>query len=262
MESLIVETFQLIKLCVVMFADLEFRWFIISIIAGLVLGGMSWWLCSIFAGLWNTKYVLKGWHHFLCAISALLVFTAVVVGSSLTFTQRVAEAIVEDWSSELKSDQPWKDEVFVRVYDSVKAEGKEDFTGYPDPRDGGNRIPTTLAPTRELMASIYSEEATKHFKDSHPLLSVVLVPDAQIPQSVIAQDVKTFFGSGGQVYQVDAAVKLAANHIRLGLQQQAPKVVFYSQLALGGIFLILFLITLSAIAMGAYKDIKVHYANA
>jgi hypothetical protein len=232
MESLIIDTFELIKLCLVMAAELEFRWFIVSIVAGLILAGLSWWFCSFFARLWNTKYALTGWHHFLCALCALLVFTAVVIGSSLRFTQQVAEALVEVWSEDVQSDAGWSESTFVRAYDEVKAEGKENFAGFPDPRDGGNTIPMNLGPTREL------------------------------PQEVIAQDVKTYFGSGGQIYPLDAAVKLAANNIRLGLQQQAPKIVFYSQLALGSLFLLLFLATLAAIAVGAYQDIKVHYANA
>jgi hypothetical protein len=262
MESLIVETFELIKLCLVMSAELESRWFVTSIIAGLVLAGLSWWLCSLFARLWNTKYTLTGWHHFLCALCALLVFTAVVVGSSLRFTQQVAEALVEGWSADLQTDGAWSEETFVRAYDDVKAQGKENFAGFPDPRDGGNTIPMTLGPTRELVATVYAKEATGHFNANHPLLSLFLVTDADIPQEVIAQDVKTYFSAGNQVYQLEQAVKLAANHVRLSLQQQAPKVVFYSQLALGGIFLLLFLATLTAIALGAYQDIKVHYANA
>lgn len=262
MESLIVDTFELIKLCLVMAAELEFRWFIVSIVAGLILAGLSWWFCSFFARLWNTKYALTGWHHFLCALCALLVFTAVVIGSSLRFTQQVAEALVEVWSEDVQSDAGWSESTFMRAYDEVKAEGKENFAGFPDPRDGGNTIPMNLGPTRELVAKIYAKEAADHFDANHPFLSLVLVPDADIPQEVIAQDVKTYFGSGGQIYPLDAAVKLAANNIRLGLQQQAPKIVFYSQLALGGLFLLLFLATLAAIAVGAYQDIKVHYANA
>lgn len=262
MESLIVDTFELIKLCIVMSAELEFRWFIISIIAGLILAGLSWWFCSLFARLWNTKYTLNGWHHLLCALCALLVFSAVVVGSSLRFTQQVAEALVEGWSEDLQTDGAWSDTTFLRAYDEVKAEGKENFSGYPDPRDGGNTIPMTLGPTRELVAKITAEEAADHFDANYPFLSLVLVPDADIPQEVIAQDVKTYFDSGGQTYPHVAAIKLAANNIRLGLQQQAPKVVFYSQLALGSLFLLLFLATLAAIAVGAYQDIKVHYANA
>lgn len=262
MESLIVDTFELIKLCLVMAAELEFRWFIVSIVAGLVLAGFTWWFCSFFARLWNTKYDLTGWHHFLCALCSLLVFTAVVIGSSLRFTQQVAEVLVESWSSDLQTDATWSDATFTQSYDAVKAEGKENFSGYPDPRDGGNTIPMTLGPTRELVAKITAEEAANHFGENHPFLSLVLVPDADIPQEVIAQDVKTYFKSGGQTYPLAAAIKLAANNIRLGLQQQAPKVVFYSQLALGSLFFLLFLATLAAIAVGAYQDIKVHYANA
>lgn len=245
-----------------MAAELEFRWFIVSIVAGLVLAGLSWWLCSWFARLWNTKYALLGWHHVLCALCALLVFTAVVVGSSLRFTQQVAEFILETWAQDLQMDGAWSEETFMRAYDEVKAEGKENFAGCPDPRDGGNTIPMNREQTKELVASIYAEQAAAHFDANHPFLSLVLVPDADIPQEVIAQDVKTYFNSGGSVYPLQAGTKLAANNIRLGLQQQAPKVVFYSQLALGGLFLLLFLITLSAIAVGAYQDIKVHYVNA
>jgi len=263
MELFLIDTFGIIKACLVMFASTNLVWFIVSLVAGLIFAGLSWWACSFFAKLWNTKYSLRGWHHVLCALSALLVFCAVVLGSSLKYTQGVAEYILDSWGEQLNSDTEWGQETFTRCYDAVKAAGKENFSGYPDPRDGGNRIPINQTSSQETLASVSVKSATDNFNTSHPFLSKILLAENEVPESVLFADVKSYFTANpGGTYPHANAIRIAVNHVKSGLEIQLPKVVFYSRLILAGLFLLLFLLTLATISIGAYSDIKVHYVNA
>jgi hypothetical protein len=263
MELLIIDTIDILKACIFTFASLNLNWFIASLVGGIVLGGLTWWVCSVFATLWNTKYSLTGWHHLLCALSAILVFCAVVLGSSMKYTQAVAEFILDNWGEQLKADEEWGHETFARCYDAVKKAGKENFAGHPDPRDGGNRIPINLPASQETVASVSVKSATDNFKTTHPVLSMILLADNEIPESVVLTDVKSYFGANpGGTYPHENAIRIAINHVKSGLEIQTPKVVFYSRLILGGLFAILFILTLLAISIGAYSDIKVHYVNA
>jgi len=258
MYLLIIDTLEILKACIIQFASDSLGWFIASLVSGIVFGGATWWACSFFAKLWNTKYSLTGWHYLLCTLSAILVFCAVVLGSSLGFTQKVAEVILDTWDAQLKDDEGWKQDTFIRSYDAVKAAGKENFTGYPDPRDGGNRIPISLSPSQETVASVSVKSATDHFKTSHPILSMILLADNDVPESVVFADVKSYFSANpGGTYPHGNAIRIAVNHVRSGLEIQTPKVVLYSRLVLGGMFGILFVLTLVAISVGAYNDIKV-----
>ena len=263
MELLIIDTIDILKACLVTFASQNLNWFIASLVAGVVLGGLTWWLCAFFAKLWNTKYSLTGWHHLLCALSAILVFCAVVLGSSMNYTKTVAENILDNWGEQLKADEGWSSETFAHCYDAVKAAGKENFAGYPDPRDGGNRIPISLTARQETVASVSVKSATDNFKATHPVLSMMLLTDNEIPESVVLTDVKSYFGANpGGTYPHENAIRIAINHVKSGLEIQTPKVVFYSRLILGVAFLGLFSLTLLVISMAAYRNIKVNYVNA
>jgi len=264
MELLIIDTIDILKACILTFATQNLNWFIASLVFGLVMGGLTWWLCAFFAKLWNTKYSLTGWHHLLRALSAILVFCAVVLGCSMKYTQTVAENILDNWGEQLKADQGWGQDTFTHCYDAVKAAGKENFAGYPDPRDGGdNRIPISLTASQETVASVSVKSATDHFKTYHPFLSMILLADNDVPESVVFADVKSYFGANpGGTYPHENAIRIAINHVKSGLEIQTPKVVFYSRLILGGLFAFLFILTLLSISIGAYSDIKVHYVNA
>lgn len=263
MSALLIDTVETLKACVVMFAADSMNWFIIALVGGVLLGGLTWWFCSVFAKLWNTRYNLTVSHHALCALSALLVFSAVVLGFSVKYTQAVAEMILDNWAEQLKEDDEWRQDNFTECYDAVKATGKENFAAYPDPRDGGNRIPIDLPASQELMGTITVKNAIGNFKTTHPFLATVLYADNEVPASIVFADVKSFFSANkGGTYPHENAIRIAVNHVKSGLEVQTPKVVLYSQMILGGLFVVIFLLTLVAISIGAYTDIKVHYVNA
>jgi len=263
MDLLIIETIELLKACVAAFVSANLVGFLVVLAVAFFLAIATWWACSAFAKLWNTKFSIGAWHHVLCAISALIVFATVLLGASLRFTEAVADSRIESWAEGLKFDEIWKQDTFTKVYDGVKSLGQEDFNGYTDPRDGGNRVPVTLSSSQETVATVYVESSIIHFQRVHPILSLLLLSDEKVPQAIVLSDVRSFFNANpGSTYPAESAIRLAVNHVKSGLSVQTPVVVLYSRLILGGIFLVLIFLTLTAISLAAYNDIKIHNANA
>jgi len=162
----------------------------------------------------------------------------------------------------LKNDEGWQQETFTQSYDAVKASGKEDFSEYPDPRDGGNRIPISQTTSQETTASVSVKSAVDNFKSTHPVLSLVLFADNDVPESVVFADVKSYFAANpGGTYPYGNAIRMAVNHVKSGLDIQTPKVVLYSRLTLGGLFALCFAVALVLISIAAYKDIRVFRIN-
>lgn len=263
MSALFIDTIETLKACVVMFAEESMNWFIIALVGGVLLGGMTWWFCSAFAKLWNTRYNLTMSHHALCALSALLVFLAVVLGFSMKYTQAVAENILDTWAEQLKGNDEWRNDTFIKCYEAIQIAGKEDFTKYPHPRSGGKTVPLNSNVSKEIFGLTPVKCSISDFKTMHPFLATVLYADNEVPTSVVNADVKTFFSANpGAMYPFERAIDIAVNHVKSGLEVQTPKVVLYSQMILAGLFIVIFVLTLAAISIGAYTDIKVHYVNA
>jgi hypothetical protein len=244
--------------CVAMFSLFEFKAFLGTLIGGLFLGLACWMLCSRYSRLWNLSYRVTVTHHVLCGIAAVLTILFTVTFVSLKYTKPVTEALITAWQLQLLADLSWEQKAFRKTYEAIKALGVEDFTNYPHPDRGGHIVPASEMVSRRTLASIYSSEAVKHFHETHPYLSMVLSAEPGISPGMITDDVSAFFSAHPQDnYSNLSAVKLAADHIRQGLNARAPRVVPISR----GITVVLFIlvqsIPFSAIGVAAYRDLKV-----
>lgn len=161
----------------------------------------------------------------------------------------------------------WADDTFQRAYEGVRSlrapTGKplEDFSTRPDPKSGlPTSIPTTQEASKLKAADIYAEAAVTHFRIHHPVLSKVLWAQPKIAQDEIYADMHRVFGAGSPNYDAKDAARLAGGEIRRGLEQQVPRIVLLSRIALVIAFLIIQGITFFLLIHAALADIKVRRA--
>lgn len=231
-----------------------------TLAAGVSLGVLCWIACSYYAYFWNLRFRITLTHHMFCGIATLLTMLFTLTFVSLKYTEQVAKAIVLGWQQiEILNDSSWKHATFRKAYEEVKALGIEDFTQYPHPDQGGNLIPVSRKESQETSARVYANEAVQHFKKSHSYLSMILKTDSDVPTEVIYKDNAQFFvDHPGQTYPLENAVKLAADHIRQGLEPQAVRVVRVSRGVLAVLFLLVQGIPFGLIGFAAYRDLKAY----
>jgi len=234
--------------------------FSITVTIAILLSVGCWVICSYFSRLWNKRYKITSTHHVLCFFAALFTFIFSLTFVSLKYTEEVATLIVFNWETEVKNDQKWKKNTFIKAYEAVKSLNLEDFSKTLHPNDGGNTIPATKDESRIKFASVYANEAVKHFDKSHAFLSKIIWAKAEIPSKFISKDVKDFFSNPlnlFQSYPVEKAINLAAQHIRQELDRQTPNVVSSLKIMLIILFFIIQSIPFGLIGYAAYKDIKI-----
>jgi hypothetical protein len=252
------DLWSLLTQCVLLLELREPRAFLLTLLIGVGLAAAFWWACSGFSRLWNTRWQLKPLHHCLCALAALLTFTAATLFASLRFAKDAALQSIENWQSEINHDAPWEGEVFQNAYNDIKAQGKEDFSAFPPPSAGGNTVPVSHPESKFRVAEIYADAACKHFTVHHAFLGRVIWPPASsVPRDIILSDVNAWFQAKHESYMLNQAVALAASQIRSKLESQTPRVVYVSRFILFGIFLVAQAVPFGLIGYGAYQDLKV-----
>jgi hypothetical protein len=252
------DLFLLILQCVVMLKNQEFATFLGTLIGGFLLGAICWLLCSRYSRLWNLRYRVTLTHHVLCGIAAVLTLLFILTFVSLKYTRQVAEAIIASWQQQIQADSAWENKTFRKAFEQIKALGVEDFSNYPHPDQGGHTAPASKQESRQTLATVYATEAVKHFNKSHPYLSMILRAEPGISPKIISDDVTAFFAAHpGELYLNMNAVRLAADHIRRGLDVQVPRVVPISRTVIVILFLLVQAIPFGLIGVAAYRDLKV-----
>lgn len=250
---------DVVAYCLRQFAGLGASRFGLLLLTAFGVAALGWITASNYAKLWNRRYKPTWEHHALCGVAAVFAFIFVLLFSALQFTQDVAKVIVTYWEKvEIQKDENWRNQAFAKAYGAVKALNIEDFGECPAPEKGGNCIPTNQDKSREVSATVYSQEAVRHFNKNHPILRKVLKTNESIPQSLILSDLAEFFRQHpGESYPVSRAIQLASRAISSDLSEQAPKTVTRSRYILVAIFIVFELIPFFVIGYAAYKDIKI-----
>ncbi len=229
--------------------------FRLTLLAGVLLAGLCWYLCSVYTRMWNKRFRITITHHALCLFASLCTLFFTILFASLAYTKDAALASISLWQTQLNHDEPWAERTYSKAYDKVKDLGTEDFSNAPPPGSPGSLIPTNSDEARQTAASTYSNEACRHFDTKRPFLSKVVWSSPGVPSEVIFHDVRKWHETNPN-YPPARAIDIAANQIKEGLDPQAPRVITLSRLAVTALFLLVQAIPFGLIGWAAYRDIK------
>jgi hypothetical protein len=252
---MLTDLFSLLFGCIPIFMLKEPGSFRVTVLIGILLAGLCWYVCSVYTRLWNKKYHITLTHHVLCGFATLCTLFFTILFASLAYTKDAALASISLWQAQLNSDQAWAERTFARAYDKVKDLGVEDFSNAPPPGSPGSLIPTNSDEARQTAASTYSNEACRHFDAKRPFLSKVVWSSPGVPSDIIFQDVRKWHETNPN-YPPARAIEIAANQIKEGLNPQAPRVISLSRLSVSGLFLLIQAVPFGLIGWAAYRDIK------
>jgi hypothetical protein len=242
--------------CVALFKLKEPGAFGLTVLLGIVLAGLCWYLCSVYTRLWNKRFRITLTHHVLCGFASICTLLFTILFASLVYTKDAALASIALWQTQLSADEMWGERTYSKAYDRVKELGTEDFSSAPPPGIPGSFIPTNSDEARETAASVYANEACRHFDTKRPFLSTVVWSSPGVPSETIFQDVRTWHLKNPN-YPPSRAIEIAATQVRDGLNPQAPRVIYLSRLSVAGLFVLIQMIPFGLIGWAAYRDIKV-----
>lgn len=232
--------------------------------AGFFLAVIMWLLCFSFGRLFFKPYRLTIGQHILSALLAIMVMTAVPAYFSAAYMQQVFQNIILEWRNAIVHDVNWNNAEFKREYYEVKKMGKEDFSKFPPPEQGGHTIPLTVGETVSKISQMRADAAVENFDTTFPLLSVFIGATPKISATVINQDINDYFKSnatGDRTYPMQRAVELSSNRIYEELQPQIPRLIWLYRLGIFLKVLFWYAICLGWIAYASLKKIKIHSAH-
>jgi hypothetical protein len=230
--------------------------FRLAVLVGAVLAGLCWYLCAVYARLWNKRFHVTLAHHALCAFASICTLFFAILFASLEHTKDAALASIDLWKFQLNSDRAWAAGTFARAYEQVRRTGLEDFSNVPPPGSPNSFIPTTHDRSRQIAATTYANEACRHFDAKRPFLSKVVWSSPGIPSETIFRDVHSWHQKNPN-YPPSRAIEIAAIQIKGGLEPQVPRVVYLSRVAVVILFLVVQAMPFGLIGWAAYRDIKV-----
>jgi hypothetical protein len=242
--------------CITIFHAKEPEVFAMTLLAGVILAGVCWYVCTVYTHYWNRRFQVTLIHHILCGFASICTLIFIVLFVSLFYTKEAALASIEAWQAQLNLDSAWADRTFAMAYDKVKELNIEDFSNTQPPGTPGSLIPTTKDESRQTAASVYANEACRHFDTNRPFLSKIVWSSPGVPSETIVKDTNEWFQSN-PVYPVTRAIDIAANQIREGLEPQVPRVLTLARTAVFVLFVLIQAIPFGLIGWAAYTDIKV-----
>lgn len=233
----------------------------ISILLGIIASScLLGWLSYKSTLLWNRKV-----HHiptyWLLALFSFFV-TLIFISSffSLHYLREVSINRAEQWKDNIQTNKIWQEDTFRKAYYAVKQQGEEDFSQHPTPEEGGRIIPIDKESSRRITAKIYVNQAIEQFKQSHPYLSLILKADLDIPEEKIYQDnVKFFKDNPKQTYNLENAVKIAVNELKMSLEQRIPPLIKTSRLFISVIYTCIMFLVFTIIGVLSHRDIKIFH---
>jgi hypothetical protein len=242
--------------CIAMLASRSPRTMLMAVMAGLVLAGACWWVCTNYCRLWNKRFQINTLHHVLCVVAAVatLVFTLVFV--SMRYSADITAQAIDKWHRGARGDNATTMLAFRRGYQAVKASGLEDFSKQLPMDDPRAIIPISSQRSREIASKAYVDAVTDDFRAKNSfLLRALTLPNAPLA-SIMADREAWMRQNAKQNYPVMRAVDFTATHIRNALVPQAPKTVAYVRGMALLVFLLFQAIPFCVIGFSAYKDLR------
>jgi hypothetical protein len=237
----------------------------LSVLAGIGLAALCWFVTVFYTRLWNTRYRPGLVHHLLCGIAALITMLFTIAYFALGYAQQAAENRVAAWKSALEEDCRRKggfsDRMMVVAYRAVQKSGLEDMEGFPPPGtrefEASSRYPENADGTRRLAAKLWAEAVLGNYKDNQQFLSTLVSP-RRAPVEIWYNDEVAFRKRNlGNTYYVENGIEAVASDIRRDITAQAPRLIPQTRAILVTIFLFVQLIPFTLVGWGAYRDIKV-----
>ncbi len=225
-----------------------------AVLLGILLAGLCWYLCTVYTHLWNKRFHVTPMHHALCGLASAITLATVVSFSSVAYIHEASLLSIEVWQHGIQRDPAWGEATFGKAFARVKALGVEDFSNVPPPGAPGTRIPTNHDLSRRTAASLYADEACRHFDRVRPFLGKIVWSRPAVPADKVFEDVRVFQLTN-PTYPVERAIALAATEIKSGLTPQVPQVRYISRLVIVVLFLMGQAIPAGAIGWAAYRDI-------
>jgi len=258
MKSL-TEYIELLAECVQYLAGSNGFKLLLAIVFGFGLGILGYWLSSLSSRLWHRSYHLRGTHHIICGVAALITLIFAVVYVAVDFMEPVAKHQVQNWRSQVLGDSEWSRAVFVRAFEAVKKSGLEDMGGSGNPLIDPNisTIPINKWDSKKLVAQVFSESSLENFQRQHSFLDAALHPGTAISEREIADDVLDYFKKdpNAKSYPLSRAIDLAAARLESQAQVELPNIENYTKRVTIALFFILQLLVFSFISMAAYRSL-------
>jgi hypothetical protein len=236
--------------------------YVLLLLSGVALASILWLLCAFFGRLFYKPYRLSIGQHILCSLLAVMVTLTVPIYASAEYLQPGLAGIIAHWRDTLASSKAWNDTQFKLQYHEIKKMGIEDFSIYPAPEQGGQKIPMNHMESRVKTSQMTAEAAIENFNFNFPLLSKTVGTNATVSADMINKDVNNYIKANpGVSYPTERGVQLAANQISTELEPQLPRVISMIHLILILKIVFGYVICLSWIAYAALRQIRVHSAH-
>lgn len=253
---LLLDLFSLLAGCVAIFWTKEPATLALTLLGGAVLAALCWYACTVYTHFWNRRFNVTLVHHILCGFASAATLVFIVVFVSLYYTKEAALDSISIWETQVNGDSEWADATFATAYDKVKDLGIEDFSNAPPPGSPDSLIPTNEDASRQTAASVYANEASRHFDTHRPFLSKIVWSSPGVPEETIFKDTAEWFETN-PTYPPSRAIEIAATQIKEGLEPQVPRVLYMSRGAVAVLFVLVQAIPFGLIGWAAYRDIKV-----
>lgn len=231
--------------------------FPISLVIGLLLGALFWWLAVQSARLWNKRFHMKPGLQVLCGLAA---FLAIVLALTFTSSSHMEAAIklrLSQWKQQMVNDNDWKHEAFCDAYDAVAKLGQEaDVPVEPSPRTDPSILKLSMghAESKKAVIRVYVSSSLEKFKKERPYLHGIINPERDIPEERLdASLVSWFRDHSGEPFPAEQGVEVVATMLEYGAKQQMEPVAEYTKRLSLALFLISQFVVFGAIAFFAHR---------
>jgi hypothetical protein len=179
------EMFALLAGSIPVYAYLNPAGFCAACIGGVLLAVGLWWVCGIYARLWNTAFHLSLSHNLLCGIAALLTTVLFVSFASVSQVGQKVDQEISEWKGQMH-----------QAFDVASDTSESSAT------TSGTAVPTNTP--------ITSADLLANFEASHPFLHKVLQsaqveppeqnPDETFSPTKSIDDVASTVGTAVQIH--------------------------------------------------------------
>jgi hypothetical protein len=235
--------------------------FPISVVVGLLVGVLFWWLAALSARLWNRRFYMKPSLQILCGASALL---AVVFAMTFVSAKNLEAAIIAStgkWKDRLLSDtnQQWRDDSFYRAWDAVadtKSEPTVTRSNNPRINNEDKMLSMNSANAKQAVVRVYVDASRESFHAAHPFLSAILLAgeNNDVAKGRMDQSIVDWFRGKNEAYPIELAISLLGDHITEKAKQEAPATASLARRWSVAAFLIIQFMVFTIIGIVAYRS--------
>ena len=237
--------------------------FPISVVVGLALGGLFWWIAALSAALWNKRFHMKVGLQVLCGVAALLAVLFAITFVSAGNMEQVIVNRINVWQGKVLSDQhnAWKAETFYRAWDAVAdAKTEPTVTKSNNPRlTGKDRLLAMDSPdARQAAIRVYVNATKDRFQLDQPYLHYLLFANraSEMPVQLMNQSLVEWFRDNSGSYPLTRAVDLLARYTSQIAKEEAVAAAEYTRRLSVALFLTTQMLVFVIIALVAYRSNK------